>query len=142
MQTLLDRFNREGETILEATSLFSGWWENRGGYRFKFHPFPTEAQFAPVFAILSGDYDEDGKTDILLAGNDEGMAVIPGRADASCGLLLKGAGGGVFRPMGLRQAGVFLTGDVRSLQAIENKGIAGFISAEIDGPVRWFRKRN
>jgi len=141
MQALLDRFNREGETILEATSLASGWWENRGGHRFKFHPFPTEAQFSPVFAILSGDFTGDGKTDILLAGNDEGMAVIPGRADASCGLLLKGDGRGDFQPMRTLESGVFLPGDVRTLQFIQFKGSTGFMSAEIDGPVRLFRKQ-
>lgn len=141
MQALLDRFNREGETILEATSLASGWWENRGGHRFKFHPFPTEAQFSPVFAILSGDFTGDGKTDILLAGNDEGMAVIPGRADASCGLLLKGDGRGDFQPMRILESGVFLPGDVRTLQFIQFKGSTGFMSAEVDGPVRLFRKQ-
>ena len=142
MQSLLDRFNRNGETILEATSLVTGWWENLGRHRFKFHAFPKEAQFSPVFAILTGDFDGDRKIDILLAGNDEGMAVIPGRADASCGLLLKGDGRGGFTSVSIQQAGVFLTGDVRYLQSISGKYLKGFLSTEIGGPVRLFRIRN
>ncbi|MEY4885515.1 MAG: hypothetical protein RL151_824, partial [Bacteroidota bacterium] len=99
-------------------------------------------QFSPVFAILTGDFDGDRKIDILLAGNDEGMAVIPGRADASCGLLLKGDGRGGFTSVSIQQAGVFLTGDVRYLQSISGKYLKGFLSTEIGGPVRLFRIRN
>jgi len=142
IQALLDRFNREGESVLEANSLVTGWWENQGKHRFKFHPFPTEAQFSPVFAILSGDFNGDKKIDILLAGNDEGMAIIPGRADASCGLLLKGDGQGGFLPISIRESGVFLTGDVRCIQWIRGRDMKHFLSAEIDGPVRMFRLKN
>jgi hypothetical protein len=142
MQELLDRFNREGESVLEANSLVTGWWENQGKHRFKFHPFPTEAQLSPVFAILSGDFNGDRNIDILLAGNDEGMAIIPGRADASCGLLLKGDGQGGFLPISIRESGVFLTGDVRCFQWIRGRDMKHFLSAEIDGPVRMFRIKN
>jgi enediyne biosynthesis protein E4 len=141
LNEILDRFNRNGESILQVNSLTSGWWENRGNFKFKFHSFPTLAQVSPVSAIHTGDLDGDKKTDLLLAGNDEGMAVIPGRADASCGLILKGDGKGSFSPMPLIQAGLFVTGDIRSIHPIPFKGNKRFVTSEINGPVRVFQLR-
>ena len=141
MQTLLDRFSRDSERIFEASELRSGWWENQGSGKFKFHPFPVEAQFAPVFCFMTADFDGDRKIDILLAGNDEGMAVIPGRADASCGLVLKGDGKGGFRPLSPLQAGVFLTGDVRRLLPLKTHHGSAWLSVEVDGPARLYRMR-
>jgi hypothetical protein len=138
---MVDRFNRNGETIWQATSLTSGGWENQGDFQFKFHPFPTLAQLSPVFAILTGDFDEDKRIDVLLAGNDEGMAVIPGRADASCGLILKGDGKGSFSSLPLTKAGLFVTGDIRSIHPIPFKGNKRFVTSEINGPVRVFQLR-
>ena len=141
LKAMLDRFNRNGEAIYQASSLTSGWWENQGDFQFKFHPFPPLAQLSPVFAILTGDFDGDKKNDLLLAGNDEGMAVIPGRADASCGLILKGDGKGSFSSLPLTKAGLFVTGDIRSIQPIPYKGNKRFVSSEINGPVRVFQLR-
>ena len=51
-----------------------------------------EAQFAPVTAIVADDFDGDGRTDLLLAGNEFGIPPLFGRYDASYGLLLHGDG--------------------------------------------------
>jgi enediyne biosynthesis protein E4 len=142
MEALLDHFNREGERIYEASELRSGWWENQGKGKFFFHTFPLEAQFAPVCCFMTGDFDGDLHTDILLAGNDEGMAVIPGRADASVGLLLRGDGTGGLKPCSPLQSGLFLTGDIRRLIPLNTRGTRKWLSVEVDGPVRLFTMRN
>ena len=55
-------------------------------------PLPTEAQIAPVYAISSIDYDNDGDQDLLLAGNNEFNRVKLGEMNANHGLLLRNDG--------------------------------------------------
>src|SRR2546422_4335629 len=61
---------------------------------FRSHALPTEAQFAPIYASLAGDFDGDGRIDLVTAGNFSGVTPVEGRYDASYGLLLHGDGGG------------------------------------------------
>ncbi|WP_371388622.1 FG-GAP repeat domain-containing protein, partial [Salmonella sp. M312] len=60
--------------ILSANNFNSCWIENKGNNEFVFHTLPTLAQLAPVYGILCDDYNKDGKLDILLNGNEYGMA--------------------------------------------------------------------
>jgi len=59
---------------------------------FELHALPVEAQFAPIYASLAGDFDGDGKIDLVTAGNFSGVTPLEGRYDASYGLLLHGDG--------------------------------------------------
>ena len=56
---------------------------NNGNGRFTLRPLPVEAQFAPVYSTVSEDFDGDGKTDLLLAGNFSGVTPLYGPYDAS-----------------------------------------------------------
>ncbi|MBK9018209.1 MAG: hypothetical protein IPM82_31470 [Saprospiraceae bacterium] len=49
--------------------------------------YPCQAQFAPINAILSDDFDADGHADLLLAGNSWSPNISTGQCDASHGLL-------------------------------------------------------
>jgi hypothetical protein len=73
-----------------------------------------EAQFAPVNAIVAADIDNDGLTDLVLAGNEYQADVITGRYDASYGCFLKGGAKGftVIPPL---QSGFITEGDVKSM---------------------------
>ena len=71
-------------------------------------PLIKEAQFAPVFGSLIGDYDADGLDDIMLVGNDYSAEVINGRYDAFQGLFLKGDGLGGFVK---KETGFTVSGD-------------------------------
>ncbi len=85
--------------VLKCSEPRSGYFENNGKGQFTFHPFPLEAQEAPVNAIACMDVNSDGFTDIILAGNEYQANVMTGRYDASYGLLLTGNGKGQFNPM-------------------------------------------
>ena len=107
--------------VLEADTLASVVALNRGDGTFELRPLPIEAQFAPVYASLAGDFDGDGKTDLLLAGNFWGTQPIEGRYDASYGLLLRGDGRGGFRAVDMAQSGLAIDGQVRHM-AVLNDG--------------------
>jgi enediyne biosynthesis protein E4 len=71
-----------------------------------------------VFALQSGDFDQDGKKDILLGGNFYGVTPLLSRYDASLGLLLKGDGKGNFAPVPASESGFVADGEVRDIQFI------------------------
>jgi enediyne biosynthesis protein E4 len=88
---------------------------DRGDGSYEIRPLPVQAQFAPIRAALAGDFDGDGHTDLLVAGNFFGVTPVRGRYDASYGLLLRGDGAGGFEAMDLETSGAILEGQVREL---------------------------
>ncbi|PID91837.1 MAG: RNA-binding protein [Bacteroidetes bacterium] len=91
------------------------------GEGFRIHPLPPEAQLAPVFGILTGDFTGNGLPDILLTGNDFGNEVGNGRYDALNGLLLEGNGLGGFSPLAMQKSGILIPGDGKSLVSLQLK---------------------
>ncbi|MGI9078945.1 MAG: VCBS repeat-containing protein [Gemmatimonadaceae bacterium] len=100
-----------------ATSLV----RNNGDGSFTLVPLPLEAQLAPVYGILASDYDEDGRLDLLLAGNFDGVKPEIGRMSASYGLLLRGDGKGGFAPVPTPTSGFLVPGQARDIQRIRTR---------------------
>lgn len=92
--------------------------ENLGNGIFFKHILPVEAQFAPVNTILCDDFDKDGHTDLLLAGNEYQTEVMTGRYDASFGLLLKGNSNRNFIAYGPAYSGFIVDGDVKNMKLL------------------------
>ena len=109
-------------THLEATEFRSGIFENEQG-NFKFVAFPNEAQLFPVRDFLVADYNKDGITDILLAGNDYGVRAQAGRYDAGKGLLLVQQKQGSFGAA--LNVGFHANKDARKMIQIDNLIILG-----------------
>ena len=103
---------REATTFASAVALSDG----TGG--FALHPLPVEAQFAPVYAALAGDYTGDGKTDVIVGGNFSGVTPMYGRYDASYGLLLRGDGAGGFAAADMEASHLLIEGEVRHMKAL------------------------
>ncbi|MEM6700220.1 MAG: VCBS repeat-containing protein, partial [Bacteroidota bacterium] len=82
----------QGALILEANYMKSVILENKGNGEFAWHELPAEAQFAPIYGIKAMDIDNDNQLDLLLIGNDLGMEMQQGRADAINGLVLLNEG--------------------------------------------------
>jgi hypothetical protein len=141
MSEVFDATSLDSAMIFTASRFHSGWFENKGGLRFTFHPFPAEAQWAPVYGIVAEDLDGDGNEDIALSGNDYGMAPYLGRYDAFHGLVLKGDGKGGFRPLPMRESGFYLPGDGRALTALRLRDGFALVAAENTGRMRTFRLR-
>jgi hypothetical protein len=103
-------------TVLEANYFASATALNRGDGMFDLRALPIEAQLAPVYATLVDDFDGDGRVDILLGGNFDGVTPLRGRYDASYGLLLRGDGTGRFTAVDLEHSGLEIRGQVRDLK--------------------------
>ncbi len=113
--TIQDLFSEEllsKATVLTSQTFASGYLENKGADKWQMHDLPIEAQFAPVFGLLTGDYDGDNFPDVLLTGNSYATEVQTGRYDALHGVFLKGDGQGNFKT---ENNEFFVTGDAKSL---------------------------
>ncbi len=112
-----------GETLSGASKrqahiLSSGWWENQGSAGFVWHALPIEAQLAPVQTILVYDFNQDGKNDLLIAGNDFGTEPHTGRYDALFGQLLLQSPAGNFQAVPTGDSGLYLPGVTKNLSMI------------------------
>ena len=97
-----------------ATSLLL----NNGNGSFTVVALPDQAQLAPVYGILAGDFERSGHTDLLLAGNFAGFKPEIGRMIASYGVLLRGDGKGNFTPIPRAESGFFVPGQTRDIARV------------------------
>ena len=109
-------------TVLEARTFSSSVAINNGDGTFELRPLPDAAQLAPVFAAVAEDFDSDGRTDIVVAGNFSGVTPVRGRYDASYGLLLRGRIDGRFDPVDMEASGLVIEGQVRDLKTLRRAG--------------------
>ena len=117
----------------------TSWVENLGEGKFKMHALPTAAQLAPVYGTLATDLDHDGFTDLLLVGNDYGMEVQQGRADAFNGMVLKNTGNKTFIPVSLENSHFFVPGDAKALVALHRKNKSPlFVASQNNDSLRVF----
>jgi hypothetical protein len=146
---LLPEAERRAATVLEAYDFATSVALNKGDGTFGMRPLPREAQLSTVDAILAEDFDGDGHTDLLLAGNDYGVPPVFGRYDASYGLLLRGtpagpgAGRGLFQTVGLEESGLVLDGQVRHIRALRRaKGGRLVVAARNDDALQVLQYSN
>lgn len=109
---------KDGLLRLSCDETRSCWFENIGGGKFKKHVLPTEAQFAPINAIVCNDVDGDGYLDLIMAGNEYQTEVMTGRYDASYGLFLKGSKNKSFQFMPSTKTGFIVDGDVKDMDMV------------------------
>ena len=87
-EVIIDREQAEME-VKEAYVLETMVIENREEGYFRLKWLPSQAQFAPVKAILVSDLDGDERKEIMMAGNFYGVEPGLGRYDAGVGTVLK-----------------------------------------------------
>jgi hypothetical protein len=107
----------KGARTLEANT-FASAIARGDGKRFVLEPLPVEAQLAPVNAVVAGDFDRDGRLDLLLGGNFFGVPPAQGRYDASHGVLLRGDGHGKFVSMDAPRSGLEIDGQIRRMREV------------------------
>jgi hypothetical protein len=108
--------------------------------KFKTADLPIEAQFSAVNQILTGDFDHDGLTDILLLGNHSDNRLKLGSFDANYGCLLKGDGKGGFKYVNQPSSGLSVTGDVKSAVEIKINNTNYLLIGLSDGPLQFYKE--
>lgn len=104
--------------------------KNEGG-KLQVTALPVQAQFSPVFSILTIDANNDGWEDIILSGNLTQTRVRFGRYDANHGMLFLGNGECEFTYVPQYESGLKLKGDVRSSLKINDMLIFGVNSDSV-----------
>ena len=104
--------------VREAYTFASSIARNNGNGTFTLERLPLEAQIAPIYASVTGDFDGDSRTDLLVGGNFYGVIPVIGRYDASYGLMLRGSGDGRLVPLDIEDSNLVLDGQVRDLKAL------------------------
>ncbi len=100
-----------------ATTLFLS---GKNG-KFSVADLPDVVQFSPVSVIVPLDFNKDGNTDLLFAGNNSHTKIRLGKFDANYGVLLAGDGHGKFRYVNQKESGFDLRGDVRAAVQTGNR---------------------
>jgi hypothetical protein len=77
------------------------------------------------------DFNGDGKTDLLLCGNNSHTKIRIGKFDANYGLLLAGDGKGNFNYIMQNESGFNIRGDVRSCIQINDQIYFGINSKNL-----------
>jgi enediyne biosynthesis protein E4 len=122
---------REGAHLLKANALLTTYFEWSPEGKFRQKPLPVQCQFAPVHAMAALDYNQDGITDLILAGNSNKARLRLGKSDANYGMLLKGNGAGQFSYIEQTMSGFHLRGDVRSILEVNRTWLFGMNQGEV-----------
>ncbi len=140
--TINDVFTPEqlqNANILTVTEQATLYLQNDGAAGFSKKILPAQAQYAPVYSILSLDANKDGKKDLLLAGNNTWTRIKFGRYSANHGTLLIGDGKGNFSYVPQSTSGLNVRGNVRSAVDIKKGEHTEVFFGMNDGPVMSYR---
>ena len=101
-------------------------------------PLPIQAQFTAVRQILSGDFDRDGKTDLMLFGNQSQNRLKMGAISANRGCLLLGRGDGTFEYAEQTRSGLAVVGDVKSVITLKQGSLERILIGATDRPLQCY----
>jgi hypothetical protein len=114
-------------------------FENLGNGQFRMIPLPIQCQFAPVNDFLVDDFNKDGFKDIVFVGNDYGMELVQGRADAGNGGILINSGKGLnFNYLNFNLSGFIAPSESRKINYITIGGKKYLMVNEVNKPLRIF----
>ena len=117
-QVLTDKMLQNAQ-VFEAQTLASTYFINLGNGRFDPVELPKEAQLAPIRAITTEDFNDDGRIDLIVAGNNNNSENTYGSYNTALGMALLHTDGRQWQPIPPWQSGLFLNQDIRSFTKIK-----------------------
>lgn len=113
-------------------------WTEPSGPRLE--ALPTQAQAAPLFAIVAEDMDNDGLKDLWLGGNFYALKPQVGRHNSTKGIFLKGDGKGHFEYIHHSRTGLEVPGEIRDAKIFTVGGKSGVLVARNNAEAVFFQK--
>ena len=113
---------------------------NKGDGTFEIKKLPVLAQVSPVRDILVRDFNQDGKTDLVLVGNEYAVRPSMGRYDGSYGWCLLSDTGKSFKPLMPAVSGFKIKGDARRILPIDVLGKHFLVGAVNNGDLQIFEQ--
>ncbi len=123
----------------EINELGSFYIENKGKCNFEWSLLPQMAQFSVISDMTIGDFDKDGKMDVLAVGNKYEAEVETARYDASIGVFLKGDGKGHFQPLLSRNTGFLVNDNARGISKIKINNKNSIVIGVNNGVLKLFQ---
>ena len=121
METLFQNNELKEASHLVADHMSTTCFVSNQSGKFTIQDLPREVQYSPVYTIDQLDFNNDGKTDLLLCGNNSHTKIRLGKFDANYGVLLEGDGKGNFNYIKQSESGFNIWGDVRSCIQVNDK---------------------
>ena len=138
-QTMSDVFPKQemqDAVVKNAYTFATSLVRNNGDGSFTVMPLPLPAQISPVYGIVAGDFEGTGKTDLLVAGNFEGVKPEIGTMNAGFGSFLRGDGRGHFTPVPELESGFEVPGQTRDIQRVRTRnGVIYVVARNNDRPL-------
>jgi hypothetical protein len=125
--------------IMYANELRSIYLENMGGGKIKKFVLNKKIQISPINDIVIRDFDNDGKLDMIMAGNNHSINYTQGPIDASIGYFLKGKGNGQFSVLNGLESGILMDYDARATSIISGGDKLYILSSANDEKLRLFQ---
>jgi len=129
IQELLDPQALKKAKVHDATYFKSAIALNDGTGQFELQALPPEIQFSCVCDIFCVDLNEDGKKDLIMAGNDGSFTPQFSKLDASFGHVLLNDGGGSFTRIPNGESGLLIQGSAKRILPIQIGGVPHLLTA-------------
>ncbi len=124
---------------LKANTFASVILVNQGNGQFKSIALPNLAQISSINDLIISDFDNDGKNDILIAGNMYQSEVETPKNDASYGLIIKVTSDNTISVLPPQESGLLLNGDVKSLKTININDVKSVIVGKNNDSLKVFQ---
>jgi hypothetical protein len=126
----------EGSTQMTVNTFETKYFVN-DNKKFVSHSLPYQVQLAPVFDMVVFDFNEDGRQDVLMAGNFLYSETETGEMDAGNGTLLLQNEDGSFRYIPNTEHGFWAQDEVRDLKIISlANGKTAILTGNNKGPLQ------
>lgn len=121
MENIFSKEDLNKASKLTASECRSVFFLNKNN-KFEKRILPQQAQFSIITNIITDDFNQDGKPDLLLLGNHSDNRLKIGSIDANYGCVLLNDGKGNFDYVPQSQSGICVKGDVKSTEKINIEG--------------------
>jgi len=105
--------------VFTATEFRSGVFLSQPDGRYRFEPLPLLVQAAPLQGLAAGDFDGDGRADIVAVQNSYAPIPATGRFDTGLGVFLSGNGRGGWTLRDPAESGLRVRGDAKALCVLD-----------------------